>query len=709
MKLNDAQQKAVTAPDGPALVLAGAGSGKTRVIVERIVWLIQERGVRPREILALTFTNKAADEMKSRIRARLGLEKLDAWVGTFHSFGLFLLRREIERLGRPSSFTIFDDTDQLGLIKRLIKALGERWAPVSPREALSWISRLKQDLETPADKPITDDPAEETYRELWTRYHDALERASAVDFDDLIVLPARILTEFPEARDKFRLRYRHILVDEYQDTNRAQYVIARTLAGDGGNLFVVGDEDQGIYSWRGATIGNILDFPREFANTATFRLEQNYRSMKPILDAANSVVAHNQKRLGKNLWTAQEGGERVTFFLAGDAEDEAAYVVDTIAKKGYEPKETAVLFRTNGQARLMEDAMRRKGLPYLMLGGMRFYARKEIKDVLCYLRLALHTHDDESFRRIINVPARGFGSAAMERIEVNARLRGMSLFAALREAVEEGDIAVRTRDAAATFLKLIDEAAERAASPGVKAVVDLVLNGTGYRDYVEKSDEKDFRSRLEVLDEFVSACAAFDATDGGTLLEFLNSLSLQADTDDLRPGAPAVTLMTCHSAKGLEYDHVFLIGLEEGLLPHATALDDDDEIEEERRLCYVSMTRARKTLALTAARSRVHYGERGERQVSRFIDEIPEKALDRVDRMDAPASARSAPTTAPSTDASKLIMGVRVRHARFGTGTVMYTSGSGPKASVRIRFDTGMARQFVISMAPLEILEKSRR
>lgn len=706
--LNTTQREAVTAGDGPALVLAGAGTGKTRVIVERIVWLIGEGGVDGRDILALTFTNRAAGEMKSRIAERLGLDGIPSWTGTFHAFGLYILRREMDKLERSRSFTIFDDQDQLSLMKRLIKGLPAKWVRVSPRAALTWISRLKQDLEAPDPSQPAEGDEDDAYGELWLRYHGALKAASAVDFDDLLVLTARLFDEHPEVLEKYRRRYRHVLVDEYQDTNRAQYRIIRALSGEGGNLFVVGDEDQAIYSWRGADLQNILGFAKDFPGARVFRLEQNYRSTAPILAAANAVVKHNVARLGKNLWSEVPGGEKVVFYRAEDAEDEARFVVETMAKSGASAGDVAVLYRTNGQARVLEEAFRRKGVAYVIVGGIRFYARKEIKDLLCYLRLVVNPADNESLRRIINVPLRGIGGVTLERLEEYASRRNAPLLKVLHELEDDQTFGPRVRTAAGKLATLFDDLALESKTHSVAEVLERILEETAYREYVRKSDEKDFRDRLEVVDEFVSACGEFDAKGDGGLEEFLQDLSLMTDVDDWEQGAPAVTLMTCHSAKGLEFDHVFLVGLEEGLLPHGSSLDSETELEEERRLCYVAMTRARKTLTLTAAETRTVYGEARQCRDSRFLEEISKEHLAYVEREGSKGSRtdKRAPGRA---DGERLKTGTLVRHARFGRGRVMFTAGSGAALKVRIRFDKGFSRQFMVSAAPLEIIEGKQR
>ena len=706
--LNSAQSDAVLHGDGPALVLAGAGSGKTRVIVERIAHLVGEKGVDARNILALTFTNKAAEEMRQRTAARLGVEKIGAWLGTFHSFGLYVLRRDIDRLGRSKQFTIFDDADQLSLMKKLIRDLGAQAASVSPRDALGWISKHKQDVAAP-DMSAEAPPAEAAYRILWQRYHDALHRISAVDFDDLLVLTARLFEQDADTRRKYADRYRYVLIDEYQDTNRAQYLLARHLSSVHGNIFVVGDEDQSIYSWRGANIRNILDFETDFQNARAFRLEQNYRSTGPILKAANAVVKNNTARLGKTLWTAQEGGDPVRFNEAADAESEARFVVDDIVEKKISPSQAAVLFRTNGQVRLVEEAMRRKGLAYVVVGGVRFYGRKEIKDVLCYLRLLVNPADDVSLRRILNVPARGIGATSQDILEQYAVSRNQSLMDVLRETEFDQSLAPRARQSIGEFVHLIDDLSLETKTNSTAHVVDLLLERTKYREYVQQADEKDYRTRLEMVDEFRAACVQYDAKGGAGLLAFLQDLSLVSDVDSWDSSLPAVTLMTCHSAKGLEFDHVYLLGLEEGLLPHASALESPDAIEEERRLCYVAMTRARTSLTLCAAKSRVVFGDGfGARETSRFVSEIPRDQLRIMGSgLDAPAKQRA--TVPPAAAPGGMKLGTRVWHAQFGKGTVMYTSGSGAKLRARIRFESGRSRDFMVAAAPLKVLDGDKK
>ncbi len=714
--LNEAQIRAVEEGDGPVLVLAGAGTGKTRVIIERLAWLVSEKGVDPRYLLALTFTNRAANEMKARAAERLGLGRIAAWVGTFHAFGLYVLRREIEHLGRGGGFTVFDDADQLSLMKRLIKELPPAFERVSPREALNWISGLKQQLEAPKPEDAAAREDEALHR-LWTQYHEALHNANAVDFDDLLVLPVKVFKAHPPSLERYQRRYRYVHVDEYQDTNHAQFVLAKLLSEGHGNLFAVGDEDQSIYSWRGADINNVLQFQETFPDARVLRLEQNYRSTKAILKAANAVVSNNVFRLGKTLWTDLDAGDPVRLYEAENDADEADFITADAALRNLPLHETAVLYRTNGQARVLEEALRKARTPYRVYGGIQFYSRKEVKDLLAYLRLVASPADDVSLRRILNVPPRGIGATTLEHLNSYARERNAGLMQVLRDVETDQTLNPRARKAIAAFVHLIDDLALAAKTQGPGALVKRIMDETGYRKYVEESDEKDFRARLEIVDEFASSCAQYDREHegGADLLTFLQDLALVSDVDNLEPDAPSLTLMTCHSAKGLEFGHVYLVGLEEGLLPHASSQDSEEEIEEERRLCYVAMTRARQTLTLAYARRRVMYGESRPSEPSRFLGEIPEGSLDLAGQEAGAAPSRgrkgAAASAAPTEDidVARIKMGTRVRHATFGDGTVMYTAGAGKKLRARIRFQTGRTREFMVSKAPLEIVEGKGR
>ena len=762
--LNESQQKAVCAGDGHTLVLAGAGSGKTRVIIERLVWLIEERGLDSRSLLALTFTNKAANEMRERVLKRLGLDRSGLWVGTFHSFGALFLRREIEVLGRSSTFTIYDEDDQLSLVKKLIKDLPGHFERISPRTFLDWSGAHKNDLREPELSGEPESDEEETCRALWVRYQNALAAASAVDFDDLLYLPARILLSHVGLREKYQRRYRHILIDEYQDTNHAQYMIAKQLVGERGNIFAVGDEDQSIYSWRGARIANILDFEKEFAGAQVLRLEQNYRSTEAILKVANSVVRNNVHRLGKTLWTVAKGGESVRVFQEKDNAEEARRVVEDIVEKGRDGA-TAILYRAHWQCRLFEEQLRIHGLAYKVIGGMRFYERKEVKDLVCYLRLLVNPGDDVSVRRVINVPRRGLGDTTLAHLGEVAERRGQSLFAVLRETEHDQSLSSRVRLAIGEFIHLIDDLAYASRDLPVAELVTRLLDKIKYRDHVAKSDEKDLRDRMEIVDEFVSACESFDerrearGTDGTNIapvLEYLQELSLFAESDAAEAGVVPVTLMTIHAAKGLEFDSVYLTGLEEGLLPHAMSSESKDGLEEERRLCYVAMTRARKRLTLSLSDRRLVYGEWRDCETSRFVREIPESFVEfhkvesdfvekgnpfgggkrvrpqtgrggftsrdaiptqarptaarpvsaAADKAMAPMAPVAPKRTAPPAPSGgkELFVGAKVRHARFGPGSVVSLSGEGDSQKVRIRFQSGRMSLFLVKMTPLELL-----
>ncbi len=708
MNLNSAQQRAVEADDGPTLVLAGAGTGKTRVIVERLAWLIDERGVDARNLLALTFTNKAAKEMKTRVAARLGMDKLSLWVGTFHSFGLFLLRRHMDKLGRSRDFTIFDAQDQVSLMKKLLRQYPSQKNAISPKGALAKISDLKLRLSCEQAGGAEN----EFCLNLLGQYERELEKTDSVDFDDLLVLPTKLFREHEDVLERYKRRYRYVHIDEYQDTNRAQYLLTKLLTGESGNVFAVGDEDQSIYGWRGADIRNILDFEKDYPDAKVIRLEQNYRCTKHILSAANAVVSNNAGRLGKTLWTENEGDEPVGVYLTKTAEDEAAFVVQEIVDRKLERQETAVLFRTNAQARLVEESLRRKGIAYVVIGGVRFYSRKEVKDLVAYLRLVVNPRDDVSLRRIVNVPTRGIGATTLQTLESYAQERGKPVLETMREVERDENLPSRSRNAIAAFVHLMDDLVMASKSGSVAEFVESLISKIGYEAHLKKEGERESEKRLEVVGEFVSACAQFDEDSGGRLLDFLQELSLQGDTDKWDEEEATVTLITCHSVKGLEFDHVFLLGLEEGLLPHASALGSDYEVEEERRLCYVAMTRARKTLILSAAQERMLHGERRSNRLSRFLAEMagaPKEAVKRLDSGDKPRKNATMVPAAPPRVESGLKRGVRVRHSRFGNGVVVMSSGTGKSQKVRIRFQSGRSRMFLLHATPLEILEDKRR
>ena len=712
VQLNKAQQAAVTAPEGPALVLAGAGSGKTRVIIERMAYLVEEHHVNPRNLLALTFTNKAAGEMRNRFARRIAMDNIPSFISTFHSFGLWMLRWNAPLLDRPKNFTIFDDQDQMSLMKRLVKELPKNFKAVLPRNALGYISSIKQIEPYPAWSDPAETPEEETCRELWNRYHDTLKGCGAMDFDDLTALTAFLLERFPEVRDKYRSRFSHVLVDEYQDTNRSQYIIARCL-GEDSDLFVVGDEDQSIYSWRGADINNILDFARDFPKAHVYRLEQNYRSSASILDAANALVAHNVNRLGKRLFTEIQGGTPVYHFFAEDAEQESHFVVEDIQRRKREPGTVAIFYRAHILARLLEEAMRSRRIPYIVVGGIKFYSRKEIKDIVSYLRLLVNPSDDESLRRILNVPARGIGGVGREQLVDYAAMRRIPLLQALREAEGDGGIPSRTRHSAVELADSIDELHNLVDTLPLGELVEKLLKRIAYREYVEHSDEKESRNRIEVVNEFVVACKQYDERkDGRGLSGFLEDMALLSDVDNWDEDEGAVTLMTCHSAKGLEFDHVYIVGLEEEMFP-MMRFEGEDDLEEERRLCYVAMTRARKSLTVTASDTRMLYGVFNKnRRPSRFLEEIGKERLHIIDENGEEIQGKkripptgAAASSSPASAAPRLKTGSVIRHARFGRGVVQYTKGAGKKLQIRIRFDSGRHATLMVALAPIEIIK----
>ncbi len=736
--LNDVQKAAVNHPDGPALVLAGAGSGKTRVIIERLAWLVEERGVDPRNLLALTFTNRAAGEMGRRFAERIHRPKVTSWLGTFHAFGLMVLRREIHHLNREREFNVIDAADQLSIMKRLVKEMPAKFEKVSPKDTLNKISRMKQDVHTLTAANGRGD--EESYVYLWNMYHEVLQKESLVDFDDLLVLLITLFEEHPEVCKRYQERYRHVLLDEYQDTNHAQYCIARMLSEKHGNIFAVGDEDQSIYSWRGADINNILDFARDFPNAVVYRLEQNYRSSGHILSAANAVVKNNLNRLGKTLWTQAEMGEQVRFYLAENADMEAHFVAEDITSRKLPPQETAILYRTNAQSRALEVALLRKGINYTVVGGVKFYQRREIKDIIAYLRLMVNPKDDEALRRILNTPPRGIGGTSMARIQEYAQLRNMPILAVLREIETDDTLSPRARRAATEFVHMIDDLALEAKTRPVSWCVKTLIEKINYRGYVQSDDQKETKNRLEIIEEFLNSCSNFDNDQNQNLQDFLQSMALVNDVDEYNAENPAISLMTCHSAKGLEFNHVYLIGLEEGLLPLNFDFAPDSELEEERRLCYVAMTRARIDLTLSAAQVRVLYNQNQDREISRFIREI---GYDRLHMLHTRSEKRGRGNTSPNrsndtgfvkspvqeayaekgmmsgksgtgvstkgintvTTPGILRIGTRVRHAKFGIGTIQYTSGSGDKLKARIRFSTGRSAMILVKMAPLELLD----
>jgi DNA helicase-2/ATP-dependent DNA helicase PcrA len=637
--LNPEQAAAVSYGEGPLLVLAGAGSGKTRVLTRRLAWLVAH-GVPQEGVVAVTFTNKAAGEMKERVGALLGTERPRSFVGTFHAWGVRLLRRFPDEAGVPKGFVVFDSDDQLAVLKRAMKEVALPEKSATPRQIQSRISQAKNEGVQPDDFPRRfGDFLGSRLADIARLYEKSLRASKALDFDDLLVLSARLVAAREDVRALLQRSIRHLLVDEYQDTNRVQAKLVRLIAGEAGNLFVVGDEDQSIYRWRGADVSNILEFTRDFPTAKTLRLERNYRSTAPILKAAGAVVAENRRRLGKTLKATKKGGENVRLAVFDEERDEAREIVSRIAaaRRARPLSEVAVLYRTNAQSRPFEDELLRSNLPYVLVGGTKFYERAEIKDALAYLRLAANAADDVSFRRVVNVPARGVGAATMEAVEAAAAERGVSLLAAL-DALP-ADLTERAKKALAEFRGLVAKLSAFGAAEGrgAGASVALALEETGLLKLYENSLDPQDEARRENLDELLAAAREHEraASFGGegddpSVAGFLDAVTLRADADEVDE-KKGILLITLHAAKGLEFDDVFLAGFEDGSLPHASSKDDDDQFEEERRLAYVGMTRAKERLTLSYVLRRMVRGEWMGREPSPFLEAIPEAVLERED------------------------------------------------------------------------------
>ncbi len=713
--LNPQQREAVLATDGPVLILAGAGSGKTRVIVHRIAYLVLEKSVPSEAILAVTFTNKAAGEMKQRVDALLGAGTR-AIVSTFHSLCVRILRRDALRAGLPPDFVIYDADDQLAAVRDALKALdlSEKLHP--PRGLLSRISARKNSGHELDDE---DSFAGASFARLAARYREILDSAHALDFDDLLLRTVALLSQDETVRDSYRRRFHYLLVDEYQDTNRTQYQLVRLLSGAAGNVTVVGDEDQSIYSWRGADIQNILDFERDFPGARILRLEENYRSSQRILDAASGLVSHNLKRKGKTLRAVKPGGDAVRLHAASDEFEEADWVVERIV--GARDTKTAVLFRMNAQSRLLEEALLRLRIPYVVVGGVGFYERKEVRDLLAYLRLVHNPGDPMALRRVLNVPPRGIGDKTVGELERVARERGVSLYAALAEIVDDALLPARATQPLGRFREVIESLRGEAPRLTVKGLLERILAVSGYAAALASEDSRESQDRLDNLAELLSAAADFDAREEAPGLPvFLDRVSLLSDVDKAKDGAPVI-LMTLHSAKGLEFENVFLIGLEEGLVPHARSLTNADGVEEERRLCYVGMTRARDRLHLSWARSRQVFGQRRLSEPSRFLGEIPRGGLEitgaprsrdvfEVRRLptwqhrEAPTRGAAVSGAAGSGGSSPLRPGARVRHPLFGVGTILRSEGSGDELKLTVAFAGIGAKRLVARYAGLEVV-----
>ncbi|HEY6749767.1 MAG TPA: UvrD-helicase domain-containing protein [Rubrobacteraceae bacterium] len=702
-QLNPAQLDAATHTEGPLLILAGAGSGKTRVLTHRVSYLLDEGFAAPEEILAITFTNKAANEMKERVALLVGPESRKMWVSTFHAFCARILRVHAEKLGYRREFTIYDSGDQVRLVRRCIVELGKDPKRFNPRSFHAQISTAKNLLLDASDYlRQTAGFMAENVAEVYDLYQKRLYENNAMDFDDLIMQTVALLEIFPEVRERYQRRFKYIHVDEYQDTNHAQYRLVNVLAAAHRNLCVVGDDDQSVYSFRGADIRNILDFERDYPEAKVVRLEQNYRSTQTILDAANAVVANNASRKAKELWTAGEEGERIRQFTAADDYAEARFVVSEVLRlveAGASLRDVAVFYRTNAQSRTLEDVLVREGVPYQIVGGVRFYERAEVKDIMAYLSVISNENDSVSLERIINVPKRGLGATSVARLSEYAQRNGISLYDALAEADEAG-LTGKALRACSQVRGLFEGWRVAAREVPPSEMVEAVLDESGYKAELEAENTVEAESRLENLAELVNAAAEYERVEPGATLDgFLQEQALFSEWDRLT-GEGRVTLMTLHNAKGLEYDHVFVVGMEEGTFPHARSMDEQN-LEEERRLCYVGITRARKTLTLSYARVRSTYGEREYQMPSRFLSEIPERfkagtvpgGPARRDGWGGASLRGREPEGAVAADYSA---GERVRHAKFGLGEVVEAQ----RGRVVVRFGSE-ERIFVPELAPL--------
>ncbi len=662
--LNDKQKEAVEWPDGPILVLAGAGSGKTRVLTTKLAYLVNEKGVNPYNILAITFTNKAAKEMKERSFKMLGSDAYHMQISTFHSLGLLLIRENYEKLGFDKNFTILDSDDSLTIIKKILKDMNLDPKVYNPRAIRNKISSAKNELmDSNYYSRFANSEYEEIVLEVFKRYEQKVVKNNSMDFDDLLLLPIKLFKKYPDVLEKYQDRFKYILVDEYQDTNEAQYILIKMLSKKYKNICVVGDLDQSIYGFRGANFRNILNFEKDYPDAKVVPLEENYRSTGNILNVANDIIKHNKQRKEKKLWTKNDNGPKIRYHRAYDEKDEANYVMEEIRKLivSGEPKSSiAVLYRTNAQSRNMEEALLRDNIPYKVVGSFYFYNRKEIKDLISYLKLIYNSNDDVSLLRIINVPKRQIGPKTIENLATKAMEKGVSLY----EAIDSGK--------ELEFKKLIEKLKDESENVSLTELVEMILVESGMRKELESSKTLEAEVRLENLEEFKSITKNFEENNGViSLEEFLLEISLVSDIEEHKNNNDVVTLMTIHSAKGLEFDHVFIIGLEEGLFPHMNSLNSSDEIEEERRLCYVAVTRARKTLTLVNAERRMLYGNTNCNPPSRFISEISDEYLDKDIKEDSKFNRDEM-----IDETAEYSVGDHVIHDIYGEGVVVALGGS---------------------------------
>ncbi|OIJ13661.1 ATP-dependent DNA helicase PcrA [Anaerobacillus alkalilacustris] len=734
--LNNEQRQAVKHTDGALLIMAGAGSGKTRVLTNRIAYLIGEKEVAPWSILAITFTNKAAKEMKERVKKIIGPMAEDIWISTFHSMCVRILRRDIDRIGIKRNFTILDPGDQLSVIKQILKKKNIDPKKFEPKSLLGSISSAKNELKTVKDYvKVANGPYESTVADVYEEYQKELRKNHALDFDDLIMSTIQLFKQVPEVLEFYQRKFQYIHVDEYQDTNRAQYMLVRMIAERFKNICVVGDSDQSIYRWRGADITNILSFENDYPNSTTIMLEQNYRSSKTILRAANEVINNNSSRKPKKLWTENQQGENIACFVGNTEHDEAYFIVGKIRElmneHGYKLSDMAILYRTNAQSRVIEELLVKSNINYNIVGGTKFYDRKEIKDVLAYLRVVANPDDDISLRRIINVPKRGIGAATIDKIADFAASQGISIFQALHE-VEQLGLSKGATNKLALFIDQMRGWVELEEYLSVTELVEELLEKTGYREMLKNEKTIEAQSRLENIDEFLSVTTEFEKrNDDKSLVAFLTDLALIADIDKVdeeeedQKDSDRVLLMTLHSAKGLEFPVVFLIGMEEGVFPHSRSLFEEEEMEEERRLAYVGITRAEQRLYLSCAKMRTLFGRTNTNPQSRFITEIPSEVLESLNekkeeptRMNTSRSAIGGSFTAPQRQRMSTVskpqmtttggdqftwsVGDKAEHKKWGIGTVVSMKGSGENVELDIAFPQPIGiKRLVAKFAPI--------
>ena len=709
--LNEAQREAVTAAQQNILVLAGAGSGKTRVLVHRIAWLMQVEGVSPYSILAVTFTNKAAKEMRHRIETMLNIPTQGLWVGTFHGLAHRLLKQHWLEAGLPQNFQILDSDDQLRLVKRVMKDLALDDSKWPPRQAQHYINSQKDEGRRAGHIEVIGDIFEQTMLSIYKAYEDRCQQAGLVDFAELLLRSHELWLKQPQLLKHYQQRFRHILVDEFQDTNSIQYAWIRVLSAKQSYLMAVGDDDQSIYGWRGAKIENIQSLSDDFNGLNTIKLEQNYRSTSTILKAANAIIENNQSRLGKSLWTEGEAGEPIELYAAFNEQDEARFIVDTIEQQlkqhSFEKKTVAVLYRSNAQSRVLEEAFLRAGMAYRIYGGQRFYERLEIKHAMAYLRLVSNRQDDAAFERVVNTPTRGIGNKTIELLRITARDEGVHLWQAASYLIEQNKLTSRASQCLQGFLALIQQIDNLIGDLTLADAIEKTIKKSGLIEFFSKEKGEKAQARIENLQELVSAGDAFEVDENDPLTplqQFIDAAALDAGEGQADEYDDAIQLMTLHSAKGLEFNCVFLAGVEENLFPHKMSINDPTGLEEERRLCYVGITRAMQKLFITYAESRRLHGQETMNVASRFIKELPTENLREIRLQSITRPAFTAPVRANAVvnDDIAFQLGQLVTHPKFGEGTVLQFEGQGKSARVQVNFIDHGAKWLVLAYARLE-------